>query len=36
VRNGKVDGWKKELPDNLVARIEREFSATMRRAGYTF
>ena len=36
VRNGKVDGWKKELPPDLAARIEREFSATMRLAGYTF
>ena len=34
VRNGKADGWKKELPPVLAARIEREFSATMRLAGY--
>ena len=34
VRNGKADGWKKELPPGLAARIEREFSATMRLAGY--
>ena len=36
VRNGKVDGWKKELPDSLAARIERESPATMRLTGYTF
>jgi Sulfotransferase domain len=34
VRNGKVDGWKKELPAALTGRIEREFAATMRRVGY--
>ena len=34
VRNGKVDGWKKELSAGLAARIEREFSVTMRLAGY--
>lgn len=34
VRNGKVDGWKKELSPGLAVRIEREFSATMRLAGY--
>ena len=34
VRNGKVDGWKKELPSDLAARIEREFSAAMRLVGY--
>ena len=34
VRNGKADGWKKELTPDLAALIEREFSATMRLAGY--
>jgi hypothetical protein len=34
VRNGKVDGWKKELTPDLSALIAREFSAAMRMVGY--
>jgi hypothetical protein len=34
VRNGETDGWKKELPAGLTARIEREFASTMQLVGY--
>jgi len=34
VRRGKTDGWKEELSDDLVKRIETEFSDTMKLVGY--
>jgi len=34
VRRGTVDGWKEELSPGLAARVEREFSETMRLVGY--
>lgn len=34
VRRGKVDGWKTELSQDLVKRIENEFSQAMKKVGY--
>jgi hypothetical protein len=34
IRRGKVDGWKTELSQDLVRRIEDEFSHAMKRVGY--
>ena len=34
VRQGKTDGWKDELSQEIVKRIESEFSEAMKKAGY--
>lgn len=34
VRQGKTDGWKDEMSQDIVKRIEREFCETMKKVGY--
>ncbi|NNC87296.1 MAG: sulfotransferase domain-containing protein [Akkermansiaceae bacterium] len=34
VRKGKTDSWRREIPPEVVARIEERFAATMKRVGY--
>ena len=34
VRKGQVDSWKEEMPDHVIAKIEKEFGETMSRFGY--
>ena len=34
VRKGKAEGWKEEMPQDLVKIIEHEFSAAMKKLGY--
>lgn len=35
VRKGKIDSWKEEMPEDVIANIEESFYPVMKKMGYT-